>query len=517
MERLILNYPEKKNSSRQKCDTSLSDIKVDPFAFVIFGGAGDYTKRMLMPSLYHLFHDGALPQDFSIIGFGLPEMSDAQYRDYLRASLEVFSSIPVEDDMWAAYGSNISYISADFTGPGGFQRLIEKINHTCVNNAEQKKEVIFYFAVPPAAAPAIIRNLQGSRLCEGSIEPKMVMEKPFGSDRASAAQLNDAILEIFREHQIYRVDHYLGKETVQNIMFFRFANSIFEPLWNRRYIDHVEISVAEQLGVEHRGAFYEETGVARDVFQNHMMQLIALVAMEPPAGFDADLIRDEKVKVFRTIRKMDNTYIDDCIVRGQYGPGETDGQSFPGYRQEKGVARDSNTPTFLAAKLYIDNWRWAGVPFYVRTGKRLKKRATAISIYFKQPPLALFGKACDSMRPNSLRLGIQPREDISLCMSVKYPGIGNQPYNVTMDFDYEKTFEIERHTAHERLILDCLRGDLTLFARQDGVEAMWGIVDPIIARWEKIPPVFPNYPAGSWGPPEADALMERDGCSWSAL
>jgi glucose-6-phosphate 1-dehydrogenase len=517
MERLILKYPEEKSSSKEKCDTTLSDIKVDPFVFVIFGGAGDYTKRMLMPSLYHLFHDGVLPQDFTIIGFGLPEMSDGQYRDYLKASLEAYSKIPVGDNAWETYRAHISYISADFSNPGGFQRLVEKINDTCALNAEQKKEAIFYFAVPPAAAPAIIRNLQKNRLCEGSIEPKMVMEKPFGSDRASAAKLNSAILGVFKEHQIYRVDHYLGKETVQNIMFFRFANSIFEPLWNRRYIDHVEISVAEQLGIEHRGAFYEEAGVVRDVFQNHMMQLIALVAMEPPVGFNADLIRDEKVKVFRTIRKMDETYIDDYIVRGQYGPGEVDGQSVQGYRQEDGVAQDSNTPTFFAAKLYIDNWRWAGVPFYVRTGKRLKKRATAISIFFKQPPLTLFGKACDIMRPNSLRLGIQPHEDITLCMSVKYPGIGNQPYNVTMDFDYEKTFEFERHTAHERLILDCLRGDLTLFARQDGVEAMWGIVDPIIARWEKISPAFPNYPAGNRGPPEADALMARDGCSWSAL
>lgn len=517
MERFILRYPEKELSTGEKCDTTLSDIKMGPFAFVIFGGAGDYTKRMLMPSLYHLFHDGALPQDFSIISFGLPEMSDEQYRHYIRASLEVFSRIPIEDNAWETYGSRISYIPADFSDPRAYQMLLGKIQDTCELNAEQKREVIYYLAVPPAAAKLIITNLKENRLCEGSIEPKMVMEKPFGSDRASAAQLNSTILEVFDEHQIYRVDHYLGKETVQNIMFFRFANSIFEPLWNRRYIDHIEISVAEQLGIEHRGAFYEETGVVRDVVQNHMMQLIALVAMEPPVGFDADLIRDEKVKVFRTIRKMDEAYINDNTIWGQYGPGEIDGQSVVGYRQEEGVAQDSSMSTFFAAKLYIDNWRWAGVPFYIRTGKRLKKRASAISIFFKQPPLKLFGKTCDIIRPNSLRFGIQPHEEIALCISVKYPGIGNQPYNVTMGFDYEKTFEFERHTPHERLILDCLRSDLTLFARQDGVEAMWGIVDPIIARGEKILPAFPNYPAGSWGPPEADALMARDGCSWSGL
>ncbi len=515
MERLILSGQEKTEMALEKCDAGIRGLKTEPFALVIFGGAGDYAKRMLMPSLYHLFHDGALPEEFTIIGFGMPPMSDEEYRTYIRASLVEFSPLPLAQGEWDAFCSHLTYLSADFSSPQAYGKLALVIEDTCSLNVRNKREVIFYFAVPPSAAPLIIYHLGQHRLCEGSVEPKMVMEKPFGRDRFSAAELNRLLLQVFEENQIYRVDHYLGKETVQNIMFFRFANSIFEPLWNRRYIDHVEISVAEQLGIGHRGAFYEETGVVRDVIQNHMMQLVALVAMEPPVGFSADLIRDEKVKVFRTVRAMDASYIDAFTVRGQYGPGEVGGIPVPGYRQEPGVSPDSNTPTFFAAKIHIDSWRWAGVPFYLRTGKRLRKRATVISIFFRQPPLALFGKTCDILKPNALRLGIQPHENISLCMSVKYPGIENQPYNVTMDFHYDKAFEVERHSAHERLILDCLKGDLTLFARQDGVEAMWTIVDPIIRRWEEIAPGFPNYAAGSWGPPEADALLERDGCSWS--
>jgi len=517
MERLTPNHAESKSDHAQVCESDLGGIKVEPFAFVVFGGAGDYSRRMLMPSLYHLFHDRVLPDEFSIIGFGLPEFSDDEYLKFVRSSLDEFSQEPVSDGDWNGFARHISYISSDFSGSKGYSSLIEFIDNECSLNPEKKKEVIFYFAVPPAAAPLIIKGINKHRLCKESIEPKMVMEKPFGTDRESAARLNKMLLNVFTENQIYRVDHYLGKDPVQNIMFFRFANSIFEPLWNRRYVDHVEISVAEQLGIEHRGAFYEETGVVRDVIQNHMMQLIALVAMEPPVGFDAELIRDEKVKVFRTIREMDRDYIDSYIVRGQYGPGDLDGKPVKGYRQEPGVSNGSKIPTFFAAKIYIDNWRWAGVPFYLRAGKRLRKKTTAITIFFKQPPLALFGKTCNIIEPNSLRLSIQPKEAISLRISVKYPGIGNQPFNVTMDFDYDKTFKIERHSAHERLILDCLRGDLTLFARQDGVEAMWKIVDPVIQRWEDIQPQFPNYAAGTWGPAEADKLLEKEGCSWSRL
>ncbi len=278
----------------------------------------------------------------------------------------------------------------------------------------------------------------------------------------------------------------------------------------------MQITVAEQVGVEHRGRFYEQTGVVRDIVQNHIMQLVALVAMEPPVGFEADLIRDEKVKVFRTIRPMDEEYVNAFTVRGQYGPGKVNGVEAPGYREEEGIAPDSNTPTFFAAKFYIDSWRWAGVPFYVRTGKRLPHRVTRISVQFRQPPLRLFGRTCDILEPNRLTFGIQPREEISLALSVKYPGVGNQPHTATMDFNYEDSFSIERHHAYERLLIDCLKGDLTLFARQDGVEAMWSVVDPIISRWEAMPAKdFPNYAAGGWGPKEADRLLEREGRAWA--
>jgi len=344
------------------------------------------------------------------------------------------------------------------------------------------------------------------------------MEKPFGTDRASAAKLNQFVLKYFDEKQIYRIDHYLGKDTVQNIIFFRFANSIFEPLWNRLYIDHIQITVAEDIGVGHRGVFYEQAGVVRDIVQNHIMQLIALVAMEPPVGFEADLIRDEKVKVFETIRSMDEEYIYHNTVRGQYGHGRFRDKSAAAYREEENVSRNSHTPTYLAAKLYIDNWRWAGVPFYIRTGKRLARQLTEIFVQFKQPPLRLFGRTCDILSPNALILTIQPQEAISLQLSVKYPGMENHPYTVNMEFNYEKSFSFKMHLPYERLIIDAIKDDLTLFARQDGVEAMWSVVDPIIERWESIPPQdFPNYAAGTWGPEEADELMQRDGRCWREL
>lgn len=509
------DFPVAASKYLQTCDVLTDDFKVEPFTIVIFGGAGDLTKRMLLPSLYHLHRDGRLPRDFSVVGFGLPEMSDEEYRNFTRESLEQFSRGSFNERDWDQFSRHLFYISADFSGDEGYKALYNRIGEICVPTPQQKKELIFYLAVLPAAAPTITAKLGQHKFCEESFEPKIVMEKPFGRDRSSAVKLNRAMLSVFDERQIFRVDHYLGKETVQNVIFFRFANSIFEPLWNRRYIDHVQITVAEQVGVEKRGLFYEETGVVRDIVQNHIMQLVALVAMEPPVGFEADLIRDEKVKVFRTIRPMDEEYIDKFTVRGQYGPGKVDDVEVPGYREEEDVAPDSNTPTFFAAKLYIDSWRWAGVPFYVRTGKRLANRVTEISVQFKQPPLRLFGRTCDILEPNRLTLGVQPREAISLCFSVKYPGVGNQPHTVTMDFNYEDSFDIGRHHAYERLLIDCLKGDLTLFARQDGVEAMWAVVDPIISQWEgRAATDFPNYSAGSWGPKEADELIEQEGRTW---
>ena len=502
----------------QTCEVLTEDVKLEPFTIVLFGGTGDLSRRMLLPSLYHLNQDGRLPKNFSIAAFGLPEMSDEEFRAFTQRSLQEFARDSFTQTSWDEFRTHLFHFSSDFNKDEGYRDLYKSLGEICHPKQDDKREIIFFLAIPPDAAPLIITKLGEHKFCEGDFEPKIVMEKPFGKNRASAVELNRTILKVFNESQIYRVDHYLGKETVQNIIFFRFANSIFEPLWNRRYIDHVQITVAEQVSIEHRGFFYEQTNVVRDIVQNHIMQLVALVAMEPPVGFEADLIRDEKVKVFRTIRPMDEAYIDAFTVRGQYGPGKINDTDVSGYREEEDVNPESNTPTFFAAKLFIDSWRWAGVPFYVRTGKRLPRRVTEISVQFKQPPLRLFGRTCDVLEPNRLIFEVQPQEEISLGLSVKHPGVGNQPHAVSMDFNYEGSFDIERHYAYERLLIDCLKSDLTLFARQDGVEAMWSVVDPIISRWEAISAKnFPNYPAGTWGPKEVDELLERDGRSWIEL
>ncbi|MDH5174761.1 MAG: glucose-6-phosphate dehydrogenase [Elusimicrobiota bacterium] len=499
----------------QTCDIPVEDFAIEPFTMVIFGGAGDLSQRKLLPALCHLCQDEKLPRKFSILGFGLPEMSDEKYREFAGDSFRKFSRESLDENNWNKFAKHLFYLSSDFKAGDKYKLLYRRINEITASGRGKQKEVIFYLAVPPQFAPVIIEKLKQNGLSKGTFDSRVIMEKPFGKDRASAVELNRVVAGAFDEKQVFRIDHYLGKETVQNIMFFRFSNSIFEPLWNRRYIDHIQIMVAEEIGVEHRALFYESAGVVRDIVQNHIMQLVAFVAMEPPVGFDADFIRNERVKIFHTIRPMDNEYIDNFTVRGQYGPGEVGERKVPGYREEENVSSDSNTPTFFATKIYIDNWRWAGVPFYLRTGKRLAKRITEISIQFKQPPLKLFGRTCDVLEPNLLVLGIQPQEEISLRFGVKYPGSANQIYSVNMEFNYQKSFKIKRHPPYERLLIDCMKGDLTLFARQDGIEAMWSVVDPIISRWESRPASnFPNYSAGSWGPKEADEFMEKEDRQW---
>jgi len=494
------------------CDIPPEKVDIRPFTMVIFGGTGDLSKRKLLPTLYHLCSDDSLPQRFSILGFASRNISDNGYRELIKKAIQEFEEKIFDERCWDKFSRHLFYISGNFEDKNSYKRLYKRLEELTDRST---REVIFYMATPPDFFPVITEQLSACNLCKGQFNTRVIIEKPFGRDRTSAIELNRIIAGAFDEKQVYRIDHYLGKETVQNIIFFRFANSIFEPLWNRRYIDHIQITVAEDIGIENRGRFYENTGIVRDIVQNHMMQLLALVAMEPPIGFEADFIRDEKVKVFRTIRSMDEEYVDKFTVRGQYGPGKINGKEVPGYREEKNVSPESNTPTFFAAKLYVDNWRWAGVPFYLRTGKRLARRITEISIHFKQPPLRLFSSSCRTIEPNVLVLEIQPHEEITLHFGVKYPGTGNQLYPVNMEFNYERTFQKKAHPPYERLLIDCMRGDLTLFARKDGIEAMWSVVEPIINRWEaEKPPDFPNYAAGTWGPKEADELILRDGRQW---
>lgn len=497
------------------CKITPDRVKIEPFTMVIFGGSGNLSRRKLLPALYHIYIEGDMPEEFSILAFGSTDRAEEEYRGLVKNALREFSEDSFNEKQWEKFSSHLHYMAGGFEDEKSYKRLSKRLEEITKPAVTGKKEIIYYMAVPPEYFPEIIQRLSACDLCKHTFNTRLIIEKPFGRDRESAVELNRVIRNAFEEKQVFRIDHYLGKETVQNIIFFRFANSIFEPLWNRSYIDHVQITVAEDIGVENRARFYEKTGVVRDIVQNHMLQLLALVAMEPPVGFEADFIRNEKVKVYHAVRSMDNDYIAKFTVPGQYGHGSRDGADIRGYRDEDGVAPGSKVPTFMAAKLYIDNWRWAGVPFYIRTGKRLKKRITEISIHFKQPPLSLFSSSCEYIEPNTLVLGIYPHEEISIDFGVKHPGSGNQLYPVDMNFSYEKNMHYKPHPAYERLLIDCMRGDMTLFARQDGIEAMWSVVDPIIEAWENgFGSDLPNYAAGTWGPEKAEELLKSEGRKW---
>jgi glucose-6-phosphate 1-dehydrogenase len=499
----------------QTCDIATKEFVLEPLAMVIFGGTGDLSRRKLLPSLFRLYQEGELPHSFSILGVGRSSLADEQYRGLARGALREFGTAPVDEKRIEEFCGHLFYQGGALEQNPTYQRLRQRIEEIALPTRDGRKQALYYLAVPPQTTPVIVSKLKENDLSRGKFLSKIIVEKPFGRDLPSARKLNQGLTEAFDEDQVYRMDHYLGKETVQNIIFFRFANSIFEHLWNRRYIDNIQITVAENLGIENRGSFYEESGVVRDIVQNHILQIIALIAMEPPIGFSPDFIRDEKVKIFRAIQPIDEKYTDLYTIRGQYGPGKIDEIPVPGYRAEKGVDPDSGTPTFFAGKFHIANWRWAGVPFYVRTGKRMARRVTEVVIQFNQPPLRLFGRTCDVLDPNFLVLSIQPEEGISLRFGVKYPYSVNQISPIDMSFSYRDTFQAPLHTPYERLLVDCLKGDLTLFMRQDQIEAMWEAVDPILKRWESLPPLdFPNYAAGSWGPLEANHLLEREGRRW---
>jgi glucose-6-phosphate 1-dehydrogenase len=490
--------------------------QAEPCTIVIFGASGDLAHRKLVPALYNLALDGSLPSPFGLVGFSRTPYTDDELSAELKEGTAEFSRRkPLDAAIWSKFERGVSYCAGNFDDAASYKKLA-----SCIEASEKRTGAsgnrIFYLATPPSVFGTILSNLAASGLLkkgEGRPWTRAVIEKPFGRDLASAQALNRTVHAACDELQVYRIDHYLGKETVQNILALRFANSIFEPLLSRRHVDHVQITAAEEIGVEARGAYYEEAGVLRDMVQNHMMQLLTLTTMEAPAAFDADAVRDEKVKVLRAIRPISADEVGRYTVRGQYQETKVGGQVLPGYRSEAGVSKTSMTPTFVALSLRVDNWRWAGVPFYLRTGKRLAKRLTEIAVHFESLPHALFDHQPSGDRPNVLILRIQPDEGIAIRFAAKVPGEAMQLREVTFDFRYGAAFGEQAPEAYERLLLDCILGDATLFTREDEVETSWRLMDPILEGWRQHPRVAP-YDCGSWGPSESDELLARDRRVW---
>ena len=493
-----------------------------PCTMVILGASGDLTRRKLIPALFHLMNDGLLADDFHVIGVGRGTMTDQAFRDKMREAVyEEFAS--PEHRSWERFADRLQYVAGDLADRSTYSRLRDRLAEVEAEPDEdsEPRGRLFYLALPPGVYESTLVHLSDSQLApridDASQRPwvRIVIEKPFGHSLQSAQTLNRMIHMRFAEHQIFRIDHYLGKETVQNLLVFRFANSIFEPVWNRDHVAHVQITAAESVGVEHRAEYYEQAGIFRDMVQNHLLQLLALTAMEPPAVFRAEAVRTEKIKVLDAIR-LGHGDIESNVVTGQYGAGTIAGKLVTGYHQEPAVAADSTTPTYAALRLFIDNWRWQGVPFFLRSGKRLPRRATEIAIRFRQPPHVMFANAQGTaLSPNLLTFRLQPDEGISLCFEVKAPDHDLRMVTSTMDFSYARAFGPSSHSAYETLLVDCMLGDATLFTRSDGVEAAWRVVDPIIAAASQLSTNQPTaYPAGEWGPPEADALIASAGAQW---
>jgi glucose-6-phosphate 1-dehydrogenase len=498
----------------------------EPFALVIFGATGDLAARKLLPALFSLWHDHFFEAPFAIVGVGRRDQDDAKFRQELQGSAEEHRRAhPDANGTWDDFAKHLFYQRGDFTKPDSFPALAKRLQ------ALEKEQGLagnrlFYLATDPEYFGPIVEQLAATRLVNRDVPTpwtRVIIEKPFGHDLDSARELNQQLTKSLREEQIYRIDHYLGKETVQNILAFRFGNAIFEPLFGRQYVDHVQITAAETVGMEgHRGAYYDHAGAFRDVAENHLMQLLALVAMEPPAALTAKDLHDEKLKVFRSLEPMSESDVDRWVVRGQYGPGRIDGKPVPGYREEQGVDPKSSTESYVALRVKVDNWRWAGVPFFLRTGKRMKRRVTEIAVQFKQPPLRLFEttELQDDVcyirtQPSVLAFRIQPNEGISLSFCTKRPGMSMELSNVRMDFQYGQAFHQLLPEAYQRLLLDALRGDATLFMRSDELDLAWEFAEPILETWQKRPPPpFPNYAAGTWGPAEAKRLPEAYGACW---
>jgi len=495
---------------------SVYGATADSCTVILFGASGDLAKRKVIPAMYDLAQYNSLGACYAIIGFARTPMTDETFRDNVGEAAKTISEVgPIDPQKWSGFASNLFYTAGDYSDPDSYVRLVgrlaelEAAKKLCGNR-------LFYLSTPPEVYPDIVEQLGRAGLARPN-KPnswvRIIIEKPFGRDLASAKQLNKIVLNVFEEKQIYRIDHYLGKDTVQNLLVLRFGNGIFEPLWNRNYVDQVQITASETLGVERRGGFYETAGALRDMIQSHVLQLTSLVAVEPPASFDATAVRNEKLKVLQSIRPFNLEMVAQWVVRGQYAPGKIADKPLPGYREEQGVKPDSRTETFVAMRLLVDNWRWAGVPFYLRTGKRLARRSTEIMIQFKRAPHIVFRER--EVEPNRLVLNIQPEEGVSVSFGAKRPGTEMSIGNVTMNFSYKEGFGGATRSAYATLLHDCLRGDATLFDRGDSVEAAWSLVDPILDVWSAAKTAgVPVYSSGTWGPKESDQLLERDGRQW---